>query len=376
MNSSIDKNTLRNMVKNGGSYTFTFNNSRYMDDMTDEDGNGYSDEENELMDESVRYGMSYSMTMKVNKVFDEPDYNTVIRHEYNRVQKAADDNGLATALIDRLCKIEHPDWYETDENGLITDNILSEHEGDRNSYSTLAIAEVVKNRSADTDGNYVFSHGGHTFILSQEERDLLVGWRGEAESKYNDDMEKYKNNLDDQYVSVYNMLKNAGLSTKQTALPRQEVTFNETATESRHTRFDVKVNDAKKHMFIQTGANSGEHQEIKWNIMSLSFIGMNGAQTLTRESAANTISKVQEAVKIVSRERSNFGAHQVRLERAFDNNANYAENLQNAESNIRDADMAKEAMNLAKHDILLQAGQSMMAQANQQNQGILQLLQS
>ena len=171
------------------------------------------------------------------------------------------------------------------------------------------------------------------------------------------------------------MLKNAELSTKQEELPRQEVTFNEIETKSRHMEFDVKVNAAKKHLFIQTGANSGEHQEIKWNIMSLSYIGMNGVNTLTRDSASNAIAKVQKAVRVVSRERSNFGAHQVRLERAYDNNANYSENLQNAESNIRDTDMVKEAMDLAKHGILEQAGQSMLAQANQQNQGILQLIQ-
>ena len=343
----------------------------------DNDGDGYSDDnKHELMDDSVRYGMTYSVIMEVDQLFYEPDYKTVISSEYNWAQKVEDDNDSAKALIDKLCKIEHSDWYETNENGTLSDNIMAEYENDRKEYSTLAIADVVKDTTADDGGNYTFSYEGHTIRLSQEERDMLVGWRDSAEDKYIEEMEKYKNNLDDQYVRVYNMLKNAKLSTTQTELPRQEITFNEIATQSRHTRFDVKVNDAKKHMFIQTGANSGEHQEIKWNIMSLSYIGMNGAQTLTRESATNTISKVQEAVRIVSRERSNFGAHQVRLERAYDNNANYSENLQNAESNIRDTDMAKEALDLAKHDILLQAGQSMLAQANQQNQGILQLLQN
>ena len=147
-------------------------------------------------------------------------------------------------------------------------------------------------------------------------------------------------------------------------------------TDGKISRFDVHVFEPMKQMYIQTGAYSGEHQEIKWKNMSLTAIGMNNADATTRESATDTIISVQNAINVVSKERSRFGAHQVRLERAYDNNANYSENLQNAESNIRDTDMAKEAIEMAKHDILLQAGQSMMAQANQQNQGILQLIQS
>lgn len=377
MESSISRDTLRDMVKYGGTYTFSFSNSKYMNGMKDMDGDGYSDVEGELLDDSVRYEMDYTMTLKVDKIYNEPDYNSVIRNAYKNAQdNAAGNNDAADALLDKLCKIEHPDWYAVNENGTLSDNILPEHTNDRNNYSTLGLADALKNISADDDNNYKFSYNGHSFKLSQSERDMLVGWRNTAENKYNSKMDQYKKDLDNQYVSVYNLLKNADLSTVQKEHPRQEVTFSEIKTQSRHNEFDFKVNTAKKHMFIQTGANSGEHQEIKWDIMSLSYIGMNGAQTLTRESATNTISKVQAAVKIVSRERSNFGAHQVRLERAYDNNANYSENLQNAESNIRDTDMAKEMVALSKNDILQQAAQSMLAHANQLNQGILQLIQS
>ena len=371
--SSISRDILRDLVKNGDSYTFYFSNSRIMDDFQDPSA-GMSAE---VLDKSVKYSMDYSMTLKVNKLYDEPDYEKVINREYKTAQRTAENNSQdAKNLVDKLLKTEHSDWYERNENGTLSDTIMDEHISDRNSYSTRYIAEAVKDVAADEDGNYSFSYGGHTFRLSQSEKDLLTTWRDTAENKYIGEMETYKTNLDNQYVSVYNMLKNAGLSTKQIEHPTQEVTMSEIFTRSSHTRFDVKVIDAEKYMYIQSGANAGEHTEIRWKNLNLSLIGMNGAETLTRESATNTITKVQNAVNIISAERSKFGSYQNRLEWAYEANANYSENLDKAESNIRDTDMAKEAMDMAKHDILLQAGQSMMAQANQQNQGILQLIQS
>ena len=77
----------------------------------------------------------------------------------------------------------------------------------------------------------------------------------------------------------------------------------------------------------------------------------------------------------VSVERSRLGAVQNRLEHTVKNLGTSAENLQDAESRIRDADMAKEMMGFTKNNILMQAAQSMLAQANQQPQGVLQLLQ-
>lgn len=79
-------------------------------------------------------------------------------------------------------------------------------------------------------------------------------------------------------------------------------------------------------------------------------------------------------VKIVSSERSKLGAFQNRLEHTVRNLDSGAENLQAAESRIRDVDMAKEMMNYQKVNILSQAAQSMLSQANQQPQGVLQLL--
>lgn len=94
------------------------------------------------------------------------------------------------------------------------------------------------------------------------------------------------------------------------------------------------------------------------------------------QSAANSaIDTINTAIKTVAKERSNLGAMQNRLEHTINNLGTSAENLTAAESRIRDVDMAKEMMDFTKNNILSQAAQSMLAQANQQPQGVLQLLQ-
>ncbi|WP_133578723.1 flagellin [Aureibacillus halotolerans] len=94
----------------------------------------------------------------------------------------------------------------------------------------------------------------------------------------------------------------------------------------------------------------------------------------THESAANAVTVIQSAIDQVSAERSKLGANQNRLEHTINNLGTSAENLTAAESRIRDVDMAKEMMEFTKNNILSQAAQAMLAQANQQPQGVLQLL--
>lgn len=128
---------------------------------------------------------------------------------------------------------------------------------------------------------------------------------------------------------------------------------------------------------LQVGAN--EDQKITFSIgdMKASALGINGVddQVGTYENATNAISTIQNALDTVSAARSDLGALQNRLEHTIANADNTAENLQAAESRIRDVDMAKEMVKFAKDTILQQAAQSMLAQANQQTQGVLALLQ-
>ena len=101
----------------------------------------------------------------------------------------------------------------------------------------------------------------------------------------------------------------------------------------------------------------------------------NKARVDDYKSANATITAVQDAINKVSTQRSALGALQNRLEHTVANLDNVAENTQSAESRIRDTDMASEMVNYSKNNILAQAGQSMLAQANQSTQGVLSLLQ-
>ncbi|MGG0757928.1 flagellin, partial [Brevibacillus laterosporus] len=99
-----------------------------------------------------------------------------------------------------------------------------------------------------------------------------------------------------------------------------------------------------------------------------------GVDISTQKTADKAITTINNALNKVSEERSKLGANQNRLEHTINNLGATAENLTAAESRIRDVDMAKEMMDFTKNNILTQAAQAMLAQANQQPQGVLQLL--
>ena len=101
---------------------------------------------------------------------------------------------------------------------------------------------------------------------------------------------------------------------------------------------------------------------------------INGADVTSSDKASGSIETINKAIEQVSTQRSKLGAVQNRLEHTTANLNNTSENLTAAESRVRDVDMAKEMMNFSKNNILSQAAQAMLAQANQQPQGVLQLL--
>ena len=111
--------------------------------------------------------------------------------------------------------------------------------------------------------------------------------------------------------------------------------------------------------------------------MSAKALGVDGEKVdlSTQDSAKKATTTIDAAIKQVSAQRSQLGAVQNRLEHTINNLDTAAENTQTAESRIRDTDMAKEMVEYSKNNILMQAGQSMLAQANQSNQGVLSLLQ-
>ncbi|WP_096156604.1 flagellin N-terminal helical domain-containing protein [Bacillus sp. FJAT-45066] len=125
---------------------------------------------------------------------------------------------------------------------------------------------------------------------------------------------------------------------------------------------------------FQIGANENQNLSITISDMSASGLGVDGLQVDSHANAKQAITTIDAAIKDVSEQRSNLGAWQNRLDHTINNLNTSAENLQAAESRIRDVDMAREVMEMTKNNILSQASQAMLAQANQAPQAVLQLL--
>ena len=114
---------------------------------------------------------------------------------------------------------------------------------------------------------------------------------------------------------------------------------------------------------------------MQYESLSTLFLGLYDTNTLTTESAGQAIDEIKGALQIVSEQRSDFGAYQNRIEHAENINANVEENTQAAESRIRDADISDLMLEYSINNILMQAGTSMLTQANQSSQSIMSLLQ-
>ena len=126
---------------------------------------------------------------------------------------------------------------------------------------------------------------------------------------------------------------------------------------------------------LQVGANAGQEIEFSISDMSAKALNVSGLSLSTQANASAAITTLASAIQNVSNQRSQLGALQNRLEHTIANLDTAAENAQSSESTIRDTDMASEMVNYSKNNILAQAGQSMLAQANQSSQGVLSLLQ-
>ena len=172
--------------------------------------------------------------------------------------------------------------------------------------------------------------------------------------------------------------------TQKTASDKENilVKFKDKAIDVKVTKVGVsakeeEVSEGKAH--VQVGANSNQSMSIEIDDMRAKALNItdergNSLNVLSAEDANKAITAFDAALNEVSSQRANLGAVQNRLEYTISNLDNTAENLTSAESTLRDVDMAKEMMEYSKNNILNQAAQAMISQANQQPQNVLQLL--
>lgn len=143
------------------------------------------------------------------------------------------------------------------------------------------------------------------------------------------------------------------------------------------TAFPTGEDAEKVGVRLQIGASASKDQQVTLQIGDISSkgLGISGVDVSTQDKALEAIDTLEAAINQVSGTRADLGALQNRLEHTVNNLGVTSENLTSAESRIRDVDMAKEMMEMTKNNVLTQAAQSMLAQANTQPQSILKLLQ-
>jgi flagellin len=139
----------------------------------------------------------------------------------------------------------------------------------------------------------------------------------------------------------------------------------------------VSISDSSSGLTLQIGASATADQQVTLKVgdMSAKGLGIDEVKVDNQENAALAINAIDAAINQVSGTRADLGALQNRLEHTVTNLGTTSENLTSAESRIRDVDMAKEMMEMTKNNVLAQAAQSMLAQANTQPQNVLKLLQ-
>ena len=156
------------------------------------------------------------------------------------------------------------------------------------------------------------------------------------------------------------------------------VAYNTATTSFTLNKGSVSYKDALSfNLHVGSDADMTNKINVDIETMNAAYLGIKGLNVSDDSGIAATyaIDAIADAVAKVSEQRSALGAVQNRLEHTIDNLDNVVENTTSAESRIRDTDMAEEMVNYSKNSILQQAGQSMLAQANQANQGVLSLLQ-
>lgn len=196
-----------------------------------------------------------------------------------------------------------------------------------------------------------------THAILQRMRELAVQSRNDT----NDEATFDRSNLNDELTQL-----------------QAEITRIADQTEFNNKKLlDGSLSGTGNGLTFQVGANKGQTVGLEIANMDATALKVDSGSVKigTGADASSAIATINTAINTVSQTRSKLGAMQNRLEHTINNLGAASENLTAAESRIRDTDMAKEMMGFTKNNILMQAAQSMLAQANQQPQGVLQLLQ-
>lgn len=200
--------------------------------------------------------------------------------------------------------------------------------------------------------------------------------KGAIAKKLNDTFDKYTFTYDDRTKELV-IEQKTGEDKKEMSISRNGIEEKVNTEQVGVTARAEELSEGK--VSVQVGANASQSMSIEIGDMRAEALNIvndegKGLSVETAQSANEAITAFDAALNAVSSQRANLGAVQNRLEYTISNLDNTAENLTSAESTLRDVDMAKEMMEYSKNNILNQAAQAMISQANQQPQNVLQLL--
>jgi len=224
----------------------------------------------------------------------------------------------------------------------------------------LSISEKMRKQIRGLDRASTNAQDGISAVQTAE------GALGEVHS-----MLQRANELAVQAANGTNSSKDIGYISKEIQALKTEINRIASTTD-----FNGKKMLAGSDASIFVGYVAGDSNKITISGVGLAAVAtLLGTGITTNSAAESLLTNISTAIESVSTFRSDFGAVQNRLEHTVDNLDNVVENVTAAESRIRDTDMADEMVKYSKNNILTQAGQSMLAQANQSTQGVLSLLQ-
>ena len=265
--------------------------------------------------------------------------------------------------------------FTAKEKGSTSDAILT-------SYNGGATEATTKTADTGTDEYQQIAEGIGVYDGSGNIEDKIFTVNGEKFLYVTDPAKLSDDYKDVNYVKVTGTnAQNADGSDAKTmaALIKSKTGIEAETDKAAKTTLNLKPSSTAtgKGIELQIGANEGQTMSFTLDDMSADALGVgSGSVDLsTQDKAKTATTTIDAAIKKVSKARGQMGAVQNRLEHTINNLDTASENLQTAESRIRDTDMAEEMVTYSKNNILAQAGQSMLAQANQANQGVLTLLQ-
>lgn len=167
----------------------------------------------------------------------------------------------------------------------------------------------------------------------------------------------------------------AALTIKDSEFEAGGLQFDMTVDTALAAAGNTSITTTNNSLTMQIGANANQTMAVAINKIDTTTLGIDGIDLSTQDGAELAISAIDKATTMVSSERAKLGAVENRLEHTINNLSTTSENMTSAESRIRDVDMASEMANYQKNSVLQQAAQAMLAQANQQPQQVLKLLQ-